>query len=311
MSKGLTDMKFIFDFQAQRHWDWKVAFYLYGAGTGAGLVFLELVLRGLGVVEESVALWGMGIGLILVLISLATLFDHLGPGARWAFFYVFRKVRTSTMSRGSVIDTVLVLLLIMVLLPSVPGFNGLPWGEGTSSGVVLRVSVLIFAAAFMAYSGLVLSLSNSIAFWNTPLLPILYIGYSFLGGMAALPILVLVLGGEAGLQGVGPVFWPSFLILLLANGFVLLLYVWGMSTGTLPARESVRRLVRGEHRWSFWLGVVGIGLVVPTAVVALILGGGLGSGSSLVLAATCVAVQVGCFLLRDTILRVGVYGYPV
>lgn len=311
MSKGLTDSNFIFDFQEQRHWDWKVAFYLYGAGTGAGLVFLALVLRSLGVVDERVVLWGMWIGLILVLLSLVTLFDHLGPGSRWAFFYVFRKVRTSTMSRGSVIDTVLVFLLFLVLLPSVPGLNDLPWGEGTLSGVILRASVLIFAAAFMTYSGLVLSLSNSIAFWNTPLLPILYIGYSFLGGMAALPILVLVLGGEAGLQGVGPVLWPSLLILLLANGFVLLLYVWGMSTATLPARESVRRLVRGKYRWSFWLGVVGIGLVVPTAIVALMLEGGLASSSNLALAAACVAVQVGGFLLRDTILRVGVYGFPV
>ena len=311
MSKGLTDSNFIFDFQEQRHWDWKVAFYLYGAGTGAGLVFLALVLRSLGVVDERVVLWGMWIGLILVLLSLVTLFDHLGPGSRWAFFYVFRKVRTSTMSRGSVIDTVLVFLLFLVLLPSVPGLNDLPWGEGTLSGVILRASVLIFAVAFMTYSGLVLSLSNSIAFWNTPLLPILYIGYSFLGGMAALPILVLVLGGEAGLQVVGPVLWPSLLILLLANGFVLLLYVWGMSTATLPARESVRRLVRGKYRWSFWLGVVGIGLVVPTAIVALMLEGGLASSSNLALAAACVAVQVGGFLLRDTILRVGVYGFPV
>jgi len=32
---------------------------------------------------------------------------------------------------------------------------------------------MLFAAAFMAYSGLVLSSWNSIAFWNTPLLPIL------------------------------------------------------------------------------------------------------------------------------------------
>src|SRR3989338_6778481 len=66
MSKGLTDAKFIIDFQEQRHWDWKVAFYLYGAGTSAGLIFLELVLRDLGVVDERVALWGMWIGLVLL-----------------------------------------------------------------------------------------------------------------------------------------------------------------------------------------------------------------------------------------------------
>lgn len=313
MSKGLTNTQFIMGFQTADHWDWKVAFYLYGAGTSAGLIFLELVLRSLGVVDEGTALCGMWVGLALALASLAMLFDHLGPGARWRFLYVFRKPRTSWIARGAMIVTVLVLLRVMVLLPSVPGFEGLPWSEGSLGGILLRGSVLIFASAFMAYSGLVLSSWNSIAFWNTPLLPILYIGYSFLGGMAALPIIVLVIGGEAGLQGVGPVFLPSLLILLFANGFVLLLYVWGMSSGTLPAQESVRRLVRGEHRLSFWLGIVGIGLVAPMLVVALILGGALGSGPTVAaaFAAASLAVQAGCFLLRDNILRVGVYGYPV
>jgi protein NrfD len=311
MSKGLTDTIFALEFQPQRGWDWKVAFYLYGAGTASGLIFLELVLRGMGMVGEPVALWGIWTGLALVLLSLAVVFDHLGPRSRRGFFYVFRNLRTSMMARGSVIDAALVILLAMLVLPSLPGFSQLPWGEGTAGGIVLRAGVLIFAAAFMAYSGLVLCSSNSIAFWNTPLLPVLYIGYSFLGGMAALPILVFVLNGETGLQAAGPVLWPSLLVLLVANGFVLLLYVWGMSTATNPARESVRRLVRGECRWSFWLGVVGTGLVVPAAIVAVLLGGGSGAGSILALSVACAAVQVGCFLLRDTFLRVGVYGYPV
>ena len=313
MSKGLTDTKFIMSLPTASHWDWKVAFYLYGAGTSAGLIFLELVLRGLDVVDERTALWGMCVGLVLVLASLAMLFDHLGPGARWRFLYVFRKPRTSWIARGAIIVTVLALLRIMVLLPSVPGFEGLPWSERSLSGILLRGSVLIFAAAFMAYSGLVLSSWNSIAFWNTPLLPILYVGYSFLGGMAALPIIVLTIKGEQTLGTVGAVFWPSLLILLFANGFVLLLYLWGMSTATLPAQESVRRLVRGQQCWSFWIGIVGIGLVLPAVVVSLAMLGELGSGTAAtaVLLTACAAVQVGGFLLRDNFLRVGVYGYPV
>ena len=63
MSKGLTDTKFIIDFQEQRHWDWKVAFYLYGAGTSAGLIFLQLVLPGLGVVGR---VDGFGFSFVIV-----------------------------------------------------------------------------------------------------------------------------------------------------------------------------------------------------------------------------------------------------
>ena len=311
--KGLSDMKFIMDLQVQRHWDWKVAFYLFGAGTSAGLIFVEVVLQGLGVVDERAALWGMWVGLTLVLVSLGFLFDHLGPGSRWSFLYVFRKPRTSWIARGAIIVTLLVILRLLVLLPSVPGLEGLPWGEGSASGRVLRATVLILAAAFMAYSGLVLSSWNSIAFWNTPLLPILYIGYSFLGGMAVMPIIEVMIGGTVGLGILGQVLWPSLLILLLGNGLILLLYMWGMTTGTLPARESVHRLLCERHRWSFWGGTVGIGLIVPAIIVSLAAGGRLGTDvpSALLLVAACAAILVGGFLLRDNILRVGIYGYPV
>lgn len=313
MSKGPTTNNFILELRSQHHWDWKVAFYLYGAGTSAGLVFLELVLRRWAIIDEPTALSGMAVGLVLALVSLAFLFSHLGPSARWRFPYVFRKPRTSWVARGAIIVTVLVLLRIVILLPSVPGFTGLPWGEETNAGALLRMAAMLFAAAFMAYSGLVLSSWNSIAFWNTPLLPILYIGYSFLAGLAALPLVVVVFDGGAKLVGLASVLEPALLVLLAANGLLLLIYVWGMATATTAARESVRRLLRGQCRLSFWVGVVGVGLVLPFLAVALAMRGDLGAELTAAtwLAAAGGAIQVGGFLLRDSFLRVGVYGYPL
>ncbi|MFQ5683953.1 MAG: NrfD/PsrC family molybdoenzyme membrane anchor subunit [Candidatus Binatia bacterium] len=312
-ARGLSEMKFMMDLQAQQHWDWKVAFYLFGAGTSAGLIFLEVVLQGLGVLDEATALWGMWIGLALVLASLGFLFSHLGPGARWGFLYVFRRPGTSWIARGAIIVTVLVFLRILVLLPSVSGFEALPWREGTVSGMILRGAVLILAVAFMAYSGLVLSSWNSIAFWNTPLLPILYVGYSFLGGMAVLPIIEVIAGAKGSPEMVGPVLWPLLLLSLLGNGIILLLYITGMSTGTLPAQESVRRLLHGPYCWSFWGGTVAIGLVVPTIIVASAAAGQLGAepAATSVLVMACGAILLGGYLLRDNVLRAGVYGYPV
>lgn len=313
MSKGPTTNNFILELRSQRHWDWKVAFYLYGAGTSAGLVFLELVLRRWAIIDEPTALSGMAVGLVLALVSLAFLFSHLGPSARWRFPYVFRRPRTSWIARGAIIVTVLVLLRILILLPSVPGFAGLPWGEETSAGVLLRVAAIVFAVSFMAYSGLVLSSWNSIAFWNTPLLPILYIGHSFLAGLAALPLVVVAFGGGAKVAAIAPFLEPALLVLLAANGLLLLIYVWGMATATTAARESVRRLLRGQCRLSFWVGVVGVGLVLPFLAVALAMWGDLGAELTAAtwLVAAGGAIQVGGFLLRDSFLRVGVYGYPL
>jgi len=313
MSKGLTTAPFTLELRAQCHWDWKVAFYLYGAGSSAGLIFLELLLRRWNVIDEATALWGMWIGLVLALVSLAFLFSHLGPGARWRCLYVFLKPRTSWIARGAFIVTVLVLLRILILLPTVPGFTDLPWGEESAAGGLLRVAAMLFAAAFMAYSGLVLSSWNSIAFWNTPLLPVLYIAYSFLAGLGALPLIVLATHGGEKLGAVGAIFWPSLLLLLALNGFLLLIYIWGMATATVAARESVRRLVSGAHRLSFWIGVVAVGLVLPFIVAGLALRGGLGGDPAAVpwVIAACGAIQIGGFLLRDNFLRVGIYGYPV
>ena len=311
--QGFGETKFVLDLQTQRHWTGGGGVYLYGFGTSAGLIFLEVLLRALGVVDPGAALWGMWAGLGLALVSLGILFNHLGSGSRWSFLYVFRRPRTSWTARGAIIDTVLVFLLILVLLPTVRGFEGLPWGEGTASGTALRVAISLFAVAFMAYSGLFLSSWNSIAFWNTPALPMLFIGYSCLCGMAALLLVDVVMESSKALLTVGPALWPYLLALLLGNAFMLLLYVWGMSTATLPARESVRRLVRGEHRWSFWIGTVGIGLALPTLVVAVAVSGQLGTGTAamFMLVVACLAIQLGGFLLRDNILRVGIYGYPV
>jgi len=184
---------------------------------------------------------------------------------------------------------------------------------GVTYAVQERGGAMLFAAAFMAYSGLVLSSWNSIAFWNTPLLPILYIAYSFLAGLAALPLVVLATHGGEKLGEGGSILWPSLLLLLALNGFLLLIYIWGMATATAAARESVRRLVSGAHRWSFWIGVVGVGLVLPFAMIGLATGQELANNpaSALWLATACGAIQVGGFLLRDSFLRVGVYGYPV
>jgi hypothetical protein len=150
MSKGLTTAPFTLELRAQCHWDWKVAFYLYGAGSSAGLIFLELLLRRWNVIDEATALWGMWIGLVLALVSLAFLFTHLGPGARWRFLYVFRKPGTSWIARGAFIVTVLVLwdLDLVVLVPA----DTASLGEESTAGALLRGGAML-RGRVMAYSG--------------------------------------------------------------------------------------------------------------------------------------------------------------
>jgi protein NrfD len=313
--KGFGETTFVIDLQTQKHWDWHVATYLYGFGASAGLVFLAVLLRGSGVLDQPTALWGIWIALGAGLVALVFLFGHLGPRSRWRVLYVLRRPRSSWTARGATVVSILIFLEAVVLLPTLPGLSGLPWSEGTGAGSALRGGILVFAVAFMAYSGLVLSSWNSIAFWNTPALPILFVSNSFLCGMAALLVIALAVDAGAGLaaRALYSALYPYLLTMLLANVFMLLVYLWGMSTATLPARESVRRLVRGQHRSNFWIGTVGLGLAFPLGGIAVAIGSQLGTdvAARMLLLAVCLGIHVGGLMLRDNVLRVGIYGYPV
>lgn len=312
-SHGNIDQPFELAMPVQRHWGARVAFYLFLGGTGAGFVFLEVLLRWSGVLGAATAAWGMWLGLALAILSVVAIFDHLGPVSRWRFYYAFRRPRTSWISRGVIIVTSLVVLRLIVAVPTLPGAEGLPWAEESALGDAIRVVVLGFALAFMVYSGLVISSWNAIAFWNSPLLPVLFVASSLLCGLAALPVLAWIVEGLPVMVEVGNSVWPMVLVLLAVNAVLLALYLHGMSTATAPARASVRMLVRGPARERFLAGVVVVGLAAPAVVIALAALGSQGDspGGAALLAVAVVGVQAGGYLLRDAFLRVGVYGPPV
>src|SRR5581483_11282320 len=151
-------------------------------------------------------------------------------------YFAFRRIRTSWISRGVTMLVALLVLRLVLAVPSLPGLDALPWTEGTALGDALRALVLVVALAFMVYTGLVISSWNAIAFWNTPLLPVLFTAFSLLGGLAALPAIAWLASGALAMEAVGAAVWPAVLALLAADAILLGLYVYGMSTATPPAR---------------------------------------------------------------------------
>ncbi|HJN87102.1 MAG: dimethyl sulfoxide reductase anchor subunit [Dehalococcoidia bacterium] len=298
---------FVRDLRPQRAWGASVALDLFLEGAGAGLFFLAVMLHRYGFIADTPADVGAWAGLVAAGAGTLFLFAHLGVRRR--FLNVFRRPRTSWMSRGAYIVTVFGIFGFVALLPSIPGLEGLPWEEGTAAGTILRSLALVFAMLLMAYTGLVLSSWPSIPFWNTPLLPLLFIANSLLAGGAVL----LMLGAIVEADEITSRLKVLTLALSVGNGFGLLFYLMVMASATAPARESVRRLLRGEQRWAFLLGLVGIGILLPVLFLALETGGLLGSGTAeiVILVLGGLAVLTGGVVLRDVFLRVGVYGYPV
>lgn len=310
---GNVGRPFDLSYPVQQHWGAKVAFYLYLGGTGAGLVFLEVLFRWQGDLDGRTAAIGMWIGLALAVLSALAIFDHLGPVSRWSAYFAFRNMRRSWIARGVTMLFALLLLRLLLALPTLPGAEGLPWAEGTAAGDVLRVAVMVLAFAFMAYTGLVISSWNAIAFWNTPLVPVLFVASSLLGGVMGLAAVGWIAGGPAGMHTVGSIAFPYALQLLAADAALVALYVYGMSTATRPARVSVSMLLRGTLRRRFLGGAVALGLVLPALVLVSQATGALTCSvdTAWIFLAAIAAVQAGGYFLRDAVLRAGVYGPPV
>jgi polysulfide reductase chain C len=312
-ARGNVGRPFDLSYRVQRHWGAKVAFYLYLGGTGAGFVSVELWLRWWGIIDARTAAVGMWVGLALAVLSALAIFDHLGPVSRWSAYFTFRNLRRSWISRGVTMLFALLALRLLLALPSLPGAEGLPWAEGAPLGDALRVFVIALAIAFMLYTGLVISSWSAIAFWNTPLMPVLFTSFSLLGAITALMGVAWIDGGTAAAHTIFG-FTSTWLVLLLATSSGLAaLYVYGMSTASRPARASVALLLRGPLVARSIGGTVVLGLVAPALVFVPATFGVITCSTTTapLFLGAIAATQVGGYFLRDAILRAGVYGPPV
>ena len=55
-------------------------------------------------------------------------------------------------------------------------------------------------------------------------------------------------------------------ILLIVNALLIIVYLVNANYQSTTAELSVKELVRGHVAWVFWLGIVGLGIVVPLVI---------------------------------------------
>lgn len=198
-------------------------------------------------------LLGVGFGALLLLWD-------LGIPQR-AFRLVGSK--TSLISYGTIILTVLLVLAAVAI-----AVNLFSIGIGPTAYGVLMVFATVFALATSIYIGFLLAVVKCRPFWNTPLLPLLFVVSSASTGISALTIVGSVAGGlrvpasAAGLMASGE-------FLFLGLEFLMVAFYMATMENSLPqARVAVRRLVRGDLAPVFWLGVVVVGLLLPLILMA-------------------------------------------
>ncbi len=277
----------------QREWGILVVAYLFLGGSGAGLYLVSLYI---GRPLEAV------LGLLTVALGTVFLLADLGRPARcWRAFV---RPGTSWISRGTFFITLLLGVGALQVAPSIGGFESLPWGRGTSAGAVLKWAAAVLAILVMIYTGFVLSPSPAIPFWNSILVPILFLDYSILAGVDLCILAEQAFGrGDVDLlalerfQG-----WMTLACLVL-----IVAHVGIMSVRTEASRAAVATLVRSTAAVPFLGGVVVAGLIVPLALTGKTVAGQQAGVAvhSLVLAG--VLRLAGDYLFRHLVIRTGYY----
>jgi len=275
----------------QREWRGKVITALFFTGSGAGLYFLSLIVG---------YLWGMAIGIALVLLGcLFLLLDLTRPQVAWR---LPTKLAKSWMSRGVVGITLFVLIgvlhvLSLSLTPDAWTTFGMPWREGRWGLMFLGFLSGLGALFVATYPGFLLGNMRPLSLWNSAYIPALFLVSGLLGGFGFLYVLPFpwqALPWFAFLKNMG-------LILVVVE----LILISGLTWLSLPGatRESIALFTRGPFRYHFYLGLLGLGLIVPLVLLGLV---SIGVGIVSFLFLEGILHLIGVFFLRYLIIKAGV-----
>jgi formate-dependent nitrite reductase membrane component NrfD len=313
-------------------WTWPIIIYLWLAGIGGGayaVTFLAHHLSGgeyggARRVAAGLGIPGVVLGVILLLLDLG----H--PFRAWHLFVRFRPL--SPMSVGSWLLLLWAAVASLLFLTwwaeslsergvrggwhrAVGLFRLLSPAAGVLDWVELALSILL-----ATYTGVLLS-SSSVPLWSsTRLLPALFVASALATGTA-----LLNLAGALGSRHVGPPLMArltrgaaavGLVEILLLGGLLLwaadappppMAYVAGAAQSTVasPALPAVTALVSGALRLAFWLGVVGVGIVLPVGTEMALTIRGIERPSRPLLALCTLMVLSGGFVLRAVIVLGG------
>ncbi len=285
--------EFVLGERRQQEWGALVITALFLTGTGSGLFLLAL--------PAGFAL-GMAVGVVLVMSgSLCLLLDLSRRLAAWR---MIARPQSSWVSRGVIgISSFVVLgfFYIAFLVQEPHGWSslGAPWvgGPGWMMGWGFLAGL---AALFVAaYPGFVLGSMRSITFWNSAYVPALFLVSALLGGFGVLYLLPLDWQGLAWLP-----FIKNIGLVLVIFELILIL---GLTWLALPGacRDSVNLLTQGSLRYHFFIGLLGLGIILPLVLLGLV---SLGVGVLSFLLIEGVLHIIGVFFLRYIILSAGVHG---
>ena len=256
---------------------------LYTGGLGGGLYLVSLYFD---------SLIGMITGFLIVAVLKGS-FHIAFLGKPWRFWRIVSRPQTSWLTRGFIFVFLFTAFaaIQIILTFTIPG---------TVWELLFKVFAGMMAFGVATYTGFVLNKIKTISFWDSPLLPVLFVMCGLLGGFGLIVLIALfdssisIAIAEAGSR------W-----LLIINALLIVAYLWTAVNRDSTGKQSVVEQMRGKVAPVFWIGIVALGIVIPLSVAAISYVAGHASSGILIAGVACEIV--GGLTLRYCILRVGIY----
>lgn len=278
----------------QHVWQDLVVWYLFLAGTGAGVYLVTL---GNKVLRKDNTLQNIGYCCGPALVAIGTGFLLLDLGRPlWAFLAILRP-QSSMISIGTII------LSLFLVLGAFQIFQNLYRKKETS--FTLDIAGIILAMGTATYTGLLLGVVKAIPFWNSPIfLPLLFLASALSSGIG-FTFLALVLTKKPRSEHVLHTLHKIVRLdigLILCELAVLFTILFLSNQAGGAAAGSVAILLSGSFALPFWGLVIGIGLLVPLLIEVLVR-----SHRESILLLCGLALLIGGVALRYSIVFAGVF----
>lgn len=253
-------------------WSWPIPVYLFLGGWVAGMMVVigYFLLRGRH--REDSCVCGVLPALSVALLSLGMLALFLDLEHKryvWRLYTTFRI--TSVMSWGAWILLLVypALLAVIALHPPrplarlLPALEQLSWRlDGPRLVWFVAMANVTLGVALGIYTGVLLSAMVARPFWNSAILGPLFLA-SGLSSAAAFTHLVARRSDERVLLA------KADNVFLLIELFLVGLFLIGLLGSSDGHARAARLVLGGPFTASFWILVVGLGLVVPLILQAL------------------------------------------
>ena len=242
-------------------WGWLIVAYLFLAGAGAG-AFIAAVACDLLAPDWSKSLARAGsvaAGPLVAVGTVCLVLDlEAGLWEPWRQIYLLSSP-TSMITWGVVILSA----FIPVAFLYAAGLNEITVVGRYVKPYVRQLEYIgsVLAVATAGYTGVLIAVVNGVPFWNTPVMPVLFMASAMSTGLAVAMIGAAII--DASTIRTLSNFALGHVIFLAVECMVLMMLIFISLTKSVEAAQSASMLISGALSPYFWALVVIIGILVP------------------------------------------------